>query len=234
MRITENLKAVKEKINNSSLKAGRDIQDIKLVAVTKTVGLPEIIEAVNAGVLILGENRVQEAKEKISNFIPNKSGQISNSKVEWHLIGSLQKNKTTAAVRLFDLIHSVDSISLAEEIDKQAQNTGKKQRVLIQVKLSGEAAKHGVLEKDLTALLAEVTKMKNIKLEGLMTIPPYFENPEMSRPYFMRLRGIRDKLSSTGCNLPELSMGMSNDFEVAIEEGATMVRIGTAIFGERK
>ena len=230
MRIRENLKAVKEIINNSSLKAGRNPQDIRLVAVTKTVGLPEIIEAVNAGVLILGENRVQEAKEKISNF----KLQISNSKVEWHLIGSLQKNKTRAAVQLFDLIHSVDSISLAEEINKEAQNTGKKQRVLIQVKLSGEAAKHGVLEKDLTALHAEVTKMKNIKLEGLMTIPPYFENPEMSRPYFMRLREIRDKLSSTAYNLPELSIGMSNDFEVAIEEGATMVRIGTAIFGERK
>jgi hypothetical protein len=230
MRIRENLKAVKEIINNSSLKAGRNPQDIKLVAVTKTVGLPEIIEAVKAGVLILGENRVQEAKEKISNF----KNQISNSKVEWHLIGSLQKNKTRTAVRLFDLIHSVDSISLAEEINKQAQNTGKKQRVLIQVKLSGEAAKHGVLEKDLTALLAEVTKMKNIKLEGLMTIPPYFENPEMSRPYFMRLREIRDTLSSAAYNLPELSIGMSNDFEVAIEEGATMVRIGTTIFGERK
>ena len=229
MRIRENLKAVKEIINNSSLKAGRNPQDIRLVAVTKTVGLPEIIEAVNAGVLILGENRVQEAKEKISNY----KLQISNSKVEWHLIGSLQKNKTRAAVQLFDLIHSVDSISLAEEINKEAQNTGKKQRVLIQVKLSGEAAKHGVLEKDLTALHAEVTKMKNIKLEGLMTIPPYFENPEMSRPYFMRLREIRDKLSSTAYNLPELSIGMSNDFEVAIEEGATMVRIGTAIFGER-
>jgi len=182
----------------------------------------------------LGENRVQEAKEKISNFIPTYSGQISNSKVEWHLLGSLQKNKTRTAVQLFDLIHSVDSISLAEEINKQAQNTGKKQRVLIQVKLSGEAAKHGVLEKDLTALHAEVTKMKNIKLEGLMTIPPYFENPEMSRPYFTRLREIRDKLSSTAYNLPELSIGMSNDFGVAIEEGATMVRIGTAIFGERK
>lgn len=229
MRIRENLKAVKETINNSSLKAGRNPQDIRLVAVTKTVGLPEIVEAVNAGVLILGENRVQEAKEKISNF----KNQISNSKVEWHLIGSLQKNKTRTAVQLFDLIHSVDSISLAEEINKQARNTGKKQRVLIQVKLSDEAAKHGVLEKDMTALHAEVTKMKNIKLEGLMTIPPYFENPEMSRPYFMRLREIRDKLSSTAYNLPELSMGMSNDFEVAIEEGATMVRIGTAIFGER-
>ena len=230
MRIRENLKAVKETINNSSLKAGRNPQDIRLVAVTKMVGLPEIIEAVKAGVLILGENRVQEAKEKISNY----KLQISNSKVEWHLIGSLQKNKTRTAVQLFDLIHSVDSISLAEEINKQAQNTGKKQRVLIQVKLSGEAAKHGVLEKDLTALHAEITKMKNIKLEGLMTIPPYFENPEMSRPYFTRLREIRDKLSSTAYNLPELSIGMSNDFGVAIEEGATMVRIGTAIFGERK
>lgn len=230
MRIRENLKAVKEIINNSSLKAGRNPQDIKLVAVTKTVGLPEIIEAVKVGVSILGENRVQEAKEKITNYKLH----ITNSKVEWHFIGSLQKNKARTAVQLFDLIHSVDSISLAEEINKQAQNTGKKQRVLIQVKLSGEAAKRGVLEKGLNELLEEVDKMSNLRLEGLMTIPPYFENPEMSRPYFVRLSEIRDKLSSTAYNLPELSMGMSNDFEVAIEEGATMVRIGTAIFGERK
>jgi hypothetical protein len=230
MRIRENLKAVKEIINNSSLKAGRNPQDIKLVAVTKTVGLPEIIEAVKAGVSILGENRVQEAKEKITNY----KLQITNSKVEWHFIGSLQKNKARTAVQLFDLIHSVDSISLAEEINKHAQNTGKKQRVLIQIKLSGEAAKRGVLEKGLIELLEEVDKMSNLRLEGLMTIPPYFENPEMSRPYFVRLSEIRDKLSSTAYNLHELSMGMSNDFEVAIEEGATMVRIGTAIFGERK
>jgi pyridoxal phosphate enzyme (YggS family) len=230
MRIAENLEAVKGKINRSSLKAGRDPQDIKLVAVTKTVGLPEIIEAANAGVLIFGENRVQEAKQKISNF----KCQAPDSMLEWHLIGSLQKNKTGNAVKLFDLIHSVDSISLAEGISRQAHGTGKEQHVLIQVKLSGEAAKRGVLEKDLMELLNEVNKMPNLKLEGLMTIPPFFDDPEMARPYFRRLREIRDSLSAKGYNVPELSMGMSNDFEVAIEEGATIVRIGTAIFGERR
>jgi len=172
---------------------------------------------------------VQEAKEKISNF----KRQMSNSKLQWHLIGSLQKNKSSNAVRLFDLIHSVDSISLAEGINRQAHGAGKEQHVLIQVKLSDEAAKHGVLEKDLMEFLNEVNKMSNLKLEGLMTIPPFFDDPEMTRPYFRRLREIRENLSAKGYNVPELSMGMSNDFEVAIEEGATIIRIGTAIFGER-
>jgi len=229
MRIAENLETVKGKINKSSLKAGRDPQAVKLVAVTKTVGLPEIIGAAHAGVVIFGENRVQEAKEKISNV----KRLVSNSKLQWHLIGSLQKNKTGNAVRLFDLIHSVDSISLAEGINRQALGAGKEQHVLIQVKLSNEAAKHGVLEKDLVELLKEVDKMSNLRLEGLMTIPPFFDDPELTRPYFRRLREIRETLSEKGYNVPELSMGMSNDFEVAIEEGATIVRIGTAIFGER-
>jgi len=229
MRIAENLETVKGKIDKSSLKAGRDPQAIRLVAVTKTVGLPEIIEAAHAGVLIFGENRVQEAKEKITNF----KRQMPNSKLQWHLIGNLQKNKSGNAVRLFDLIHSVDSISLAEGINRQAHGAGKEQHVLIQVKLSDEAAKHGVLEKDLVGLIDEVNKMSNLRLEGLMTIPPFFDDPEMTRPYFRRLREIRENLSSKGYSVPELSMGMSNDFEVAIEEGATIVRIGTAIFGER-
>ncbi|MBI5098746.1 MAG: YggS family pyridoxal phosphate-dependent enzyme [Nitrospirae bacterium] len=229
MRILQHLAAIQERINSAAAKAGRNPQDIKLVTVTKTIELQEIIKAVKAGVRILGESRVQEAQEKITNY----KLQITNSKVQWHLIGSLQKNKAKYAVQLFDLIHTIDSIELAEEVDKQARKNEKTQRILVQIKLSEEEAKHGVLEKDLMDLLDKISNMNNLKLEGLMTIPPLFEDPEFVRPYFMRLREIRDKLSAKGYNLPELSMGMSNDFEVAIEEGATMVRIGTAIFGER-
>lgn len=238
--ITANLKTVNEKVSRSAVKTGRDPQDIKLVAVTKTIDLPEIIEAVKAGVLILGENRVQEAEKKVKSYElrvtppapPLSKGGVKGG-VEWHLIGHLQKNKVKTAVRLFDLIHTIDSFDLADEVNKQAKNISKKQRVLLQVKLSDEATKHGALEKDMVKLLEAVSNMQNLKLEGLMTIPPFFDDPEQSRPYFRRLREIRDEASAKGLNLPGLSMGMSNDFEVAIEEGATMVRIGTAIFGER-
>ncbi len=230
MGTAEAVKAVRKRINNAALKAGRNPADIKLVAVTKNVELPQIIEAVKAGVTILGENRVQEAQKKILNF----KFQISNLRVEWHLIGSLQKNKAKYAVQLFDLIHTIDSIGLAEEVNKQAEKVGKIQRVLVQVKLSEEETKHGALEKDLIGLLENFFSMGNLKLEGLMTMPPFFESPEKTMPYFKRLREIKDKAEKREFHLPELSMGMSNDFEVAIEEGATMVRIGTAIFGERK
>lgn len=238
--ITANLKTVNEKIIRSAVKAGRDPQDVKLVAVTKTVALPDIIEAVNTGLLILGENKVQEAQKKVSSFKlqitppapPLIKGGIEGG-VEWHLIGHLQKNKTKTAVELFDLIHTIDSIELAYGVNKQAKKINKKQRVLIQVKLSDEATKHGVEEKDMMELFEAVSKMQNLKLEGLMTIPPYFADPEKARPYFRRLRELRDEAGKKGYNLPEMSMGMSNDFEAAIEEGATMVRIGTAIFGER-
>ena len=229
MRILQNLASIQERINSAAAKAGRNPQDIKLVTVTKTIELPEIIEAVKSGVKILGESRVQEAQEKISNF----KFQISNSRVEWHLIGSLQRNKAKYAVQLFDLIHTIDSIELAEEVDRQAGKKEKTQRILVQIKLSEEETKHGVLEKDLMELLDKVSNMKNLKLEGLMTIPLLLEDPELIRPYFRKLREIRDKLSSRGYNLPELSMGMSNDYEVAVEEGATLVRVGTAIFGTR-
>ena len=242
MGTAEAVKAVQKRINNAALKAGRNPADIKLVAVTKNVELPQIIEAVKAGVTILGENRVQEAQKKISNFIPNKSGQISNLRVEWHLIGSLQKNKAKYAVQLFDLIHTIDSIGLAEEVNKQAEKVGKIQRVLVQVKLSEEETKHGALEKDLIGLLEKIISMGNLKLEGLMTMPPYFENPEKTRPYFRQLRQLQDNINASRLStgqagithyaLRDLSMGMSNDFEVAIEEGATMVRIGTAIFAD--
>lgn len=229
MSIAEAFKAVQARINSSALKSGRSPDSIKLVAVTKTIALQRIIEAVNAGVTVFGENKVQEAKEKISNL----KSQIPNSPVEWHLIGNLQKNKAKTAVQLFDLIHSLDSSGLADELNKYSHRFNKRQRVLIQVKLSNEPTKHGVSEKDLISLLERVAGMENLRPEGLMTMPPFYEDPDKTRPYFKKLRYIAEKTTEKGFPLRELSMGMSNDFEVAIEEGATMVRIGTAIFGER-
>jgi len=229
MAIPENLAAVRERIRSSAVRAGRDPREIKLVAVTKTVGLPDIVEVINKGATILGESRVQEAQKKVESY----ELRVMSKKIEWHLIGYLQKNKAKYAVRLFDLIHTIDSVSLAEEIARQAAKAGKVQRVLVQVKLSGEEAKHGAAERDLMETLGKISAMKGLKLEGLMTMPPYFEDAGKARPYFRRLRELRDEGTRKGFDLPELSMGMSHDFEVAIEEGATMVRIGSAIFGER-
>ena len=229
MGIINALSKVHEKIDRAALKAGRLPDDIKLVAVSKTVGTDKIIEAVKAGVLVLGENRVQEATEKVQDI----GLQTKGKKIEWHLIGHLQKNKSKTAVQLFDLIHSLDSPELADILDKYCGQIGKKQRVLIQVKISDEATKHGVPEKDLMGLIEKVKNLDNLELEGLMTIPPFFSDPEKTRPYFSRLRQLEDAATSKGFVLPELSMGMSGDYEVAIEEGSTMVRVGTAIFGER-
>lgn len=218
-----------KRISHAAMRAGRNPEEIKLIAVTKNVNIDTIKEAIDSGLRIFGENRVQEAIKKVSVI----GCQASGSNIQWHLIGHLQKNKTKYAVQLFDLIHSVDSIELAEELNKQAEKIGKVQRILIQVKLSEEETKHGVLEKDLEPLLEKIKSLRHLKLEGLMTMPPYVEDVEKVRPYFRRLKEIRDRCQDLGFHLPELSMGMSNDFEVAIEEGATMVRIGTAIFGER-
>ena len=230
MGIAAAFKAVQERINNSAVKAGRNSDNIKLVAVTKTIELQRIIEAVKAGVLILGENRVQEAQKKVTSDELS----VMRNKIQWHLIGHLQKNKAKYSVQLFDLIHTIDSISLAKEVNNQAEKIDKKQRVLFQVKLSEEESKHGVSEEELIPLLKKIKGLGNLKLEGLMTMPPFFEDPEKTRPYFSRLRQLADKASKQGFSVNELSMGMSNDFEIAIEEGATMVRIGTAIFGERE
>jgi len=233
MEIAEALKKVRERIYSAALRSGRNPQEIKLVAVTKTVDVERIIEAINAGVTILGENRVQEAQKKVSS----NELRVTSSKIQWHLIGHLQRNKAKHAVRLFDLIHTIDSTSLAEEVNKEAEKTQKIQRVLVEVKLSEEETKHGVSEKDLISLLERIKGLNNLKLEGLMTMPPFFEEPEKVRQYFKRLRELRDninKLRVMSYELRELSMGMSHDFEIAIEEGATMVRIGTAIFGQRK
>ena len=233
-----NIKNIYRRISHAAMRVERDPCDVKLIAVTKTVDTERIKEAIDWGLRIFGESRVQEAKEKISDlksqlnppFPPFNKGGWGGLLIEWHLIGHLQKNKAKTAVQLFDLIHSIDSTELAEELNNYAEKAGKIQRVLIQVKLSEEETKHGIGEEDVMNLIDAVIKMKNLKLEGLMIMPPYFDNPEMARPYFRELRELRDNAKRLGYKLPELSMGMTNDFEIAIEEGATMVRIGTGIF----
>jgi len=227
MSIAGNLKTIMDRIASIAKSSGRDIPSVKLVVVTKTVGVDRIREAVDAGALIFGENRVQEAKEKIEKLGPIAS---------WHLIGHLQTNKAKYAVKLFYLIHSVDSLELAKEIDKQAAKIGRVQDVLIEVSISGEASKAGVASENAAALIKDAAKLKNISIKGLMTIPPFSDSPEDSRPYFKKLRELSESVAREnipGVSMKELSMGMSGDFEVAIEEGATMVRVGTAIFGKR-
>lgn len=227
--VFENIKEVCRIISRGAMKADRSPDEVQLIVVTKTVGAGAIREAVDSGMRLFGENRVQEAKKKIlSDEI-----RAMPEKLQWHLIGHLQKNKVKDAVQFFELIHSVDSIQLAEELDRQAEKIGKIQRILVQVKLSTEETKSGVTEKRLSELLKKIVQLKHLRLDGLMTIPPYYDDVKDVIPYFRRLRELRDEAEKEGFNLPELSMGMSHDYESAIEEGATMVRIGTAIFGER-
>lgn len=230
--ITDNLSQIYKRIYRTALRSDRDPKDITLVAVSKTFPLDIILEAVDAGIRFLGESRVQEAEEKIKRFsaIAEEKGYTN---VKWHLIGHLQSNKVQKAVRLFDLIHSVDSKDLLEKIDKEAEKIGKVQDFLIQVKLSDEMTKFGANEKEAIDIVEYAYKLSNVNLQGLMTLPPYFENPEDVRPYFKGLSEIRRKIQNLGYELKHLSMGMSHDFEVAIEEGATIIRVGTAIFGER-
>jgi len=228
MSIAHNFKTVMEKIAAAAKRAGRDLSTIKLIVVTKTVDPIRIRQATDAGAMILGENRVQEAKEKIALL-----GNIAS----WHLIGHLQKNKVKYAIKLFDMIHSVDHIDLAREIDRQAAKTGKVQDVLIEVSIAGEEAKAGVAIENVAELIREAAKLKHIAIKGLMTMPPFLDDSEKVRPYFRRLQELAVAIVEDGTPnvcMQELSMGMSGDFEVAIEEGATMVRVGTAIFGERK
>ena len=218
---------LRERIADACARAGRREDDVTLIAVTKGHGVAAIDEARAAGVRDFGENRVQEAAPKIAEL------RARGVSARWHLIGHLQRNKARDAVRLFDLIHSVDSEGLAEAVSKEAERAGKVQRVLIQVKLSPEETKTGVGEYELPSLLNFAAALPWLSIEGFMGMPPYSEHPEDTRPYFRRLREIRDGLRHAGLELRELSMGMSHDFEVAIEEGATLVRVGTSIFGER-
>ena len=234
--VRENLLRVMERIEQAARRAGRGPGEIKLVTVSKTVEAGRIREAIEAGVSILAENYVQEAQHKIEEIgrpvCTDRSGE--SRAVAWHFIGHLQSNKAKVAIRLFDMIHSVDSIPLAEELNRRAATAGQVMKVLLEVKLSEEATKFGTEEGEVFRLAGRIKDLSHLSLEGLMTMPPYFDSPEMSRPYFIRLRSLKERMVKEGIPLAELSMGMSGDFEVAIEEGATYVRIGTAIFGPRK
>ncbi|NOZ25306.1 MAG: YggS family pyridoxal phosphate-dependent enzyme [Nitrospirae bacterium] len=226
--IIESISSVYKRISHAAMRAGRDPSAVSLVAVTKTVAAASIREAVDAGVRLLGESRVQEARDKIAVL----AGELPDT-VSWHMIGRLQSNKAKLAVQLFDMIQSVDSLDLAERIDRYASEAGKVQRILVQVKLHGGETRTGVTPERLAALLEGIGRLNSVAVEGLMTIPPLLETAEDVRPYFRRLREIRDRAEAEGFRLPVLSMGMSGDFEVAVEEGSTMVRVGTAIFGRR-
>ncbi len=224
-QVRENFLRVMERIENSARRVGRDPNEVKLVAVSKTVEVARIKEAIEAGISILGENYVQEAQKKIEEI---------GRPVSWHFIGHLQSNKAKYAVRLFDVVHSIDTLKLAEELNRRAEQANRAMRVLIEVNLSGEATKFGTEEEKILSLAHGILSLNWLSLEGLMTMPPYFDNPERSRPYYIKLRELKEKMVKEGILIKELSMGMSNDFEVAIEEGATYVRVGTAIFGPRK
>jgi len=227
--LKQRLEQVRERIRKACESCGRDVDAVRLVAVSKTIAADTVREAIEAGVTILGENYVQEAREKFNA--------LAQYPVSWHFIGHLQSNKAKYAVRLFDLIHSVDSLKLARELDKQAKKVDKIQPILVQVNISGEDTKSGISADEAPGLVAEISKLENLSIKGLMTMPPYFYQPEKVKPFFAALRELRDRIKDQAppnLSLEELSMGMTGDFEVAIEEGATLVRIGTAIFGERK
>lgn len=223
------LDQIKERIRQAAEACGRDADSVRLVAVSKTVAPDIVREALEAGVTILGENYVQEAREKFKALV--------QYPVSWHFIGHLQSNKAKYAVRLFDLIHSVDSLKLAHELDKQAAKVDKIQQILVQVNISGEDTKSGISADETIELISAISLLKNLSIKGLMTMPPFFYQPEKVRPYFAALRNLRDQIKERcipNVSMQELSMGMTGDFEVAIQNGATLVRIGTAIFGERK
>jgi pyridoxal phosphate enzyme (YggS family) len=220
--LAQRLAEIRAQIAQAAERAGRDAREIKLVAVSKTHGAATVREAIAAGAQAFGENKVQEAEEKIA--------EIGRERAEWHLIGHLQSNKARKAVRLFDVIHSLDSLELAERLERICEEEGRARlAVFVQIDLGRERTKNGIEEKDVPALVEFLRGSKHLKFDGLMILPPFFEDSELARPFFRRLREIRDALCPAG----ELSMGMSHDFPVAIEEGATLIRVGTAIFGER-
>ena len=224
--IAENLVEVRERISRAIQKSGREPDSVRLITVSKQISVDRIEEARAAGAVVFGENKIQEAIPKIE--------QMGAEGIFWHFIGHLQKNKIKFLDERFDLIHSVDSFELAEKIAKHYHSENRVQRILLQVNVSGEAAKFGMEPKELEKQMAEFFQLQGIQVEGLMTIPPFDSDPENSRRHFSRLRELREQYEKqNGLPLNELSMGMSNDFEVAVEEGATLVRVGTAIFGPR-
>jgi PLP dependent protein len=228
MSVEDNIRHVRETMAKASRRSGRPAAAIRLMAVTKTVNDDLILAAIRTGVEIVGENYVQEAKRKIE-----KLGKAS----EWHLIGHLQTNKAKYAAHLFDMIHSVDRLELAAELDRRARAAGRVIPILIEVNVGCEKSKSGVPLDSAPDLVRHVAPLENLSIRGLMTMPPWFVDPEESRPYFRTLRELRDKIAGEAIprvEMRELSMGMTDDYAVAIEEGATIVRIGRGIFGERK
>jgi pyridoxal phosphate enzyme (YggS family) len=231
MSISENIARIQEQIATAARRAGRSEKDVLLMAVSKTFPVDAIIEAYIAGARIFGESKVQEFSGKAATL-------VELHHVEWHMIGHLQTNKSARAAELFSHVDSVDSLRLAQKLNSAAGQAGKKLGVLIEINVGGEAAKTGIAldSPHLDQILVSVHLLHNLEFRGLMTVPPWTENPEDARPFFRKLRELRDKISAKqlpGVRLDLLSMGMSHDFQVAIEEGSTCVRIGTAIFGDR-
>ncbi len=223
--VAENLECVQEKIAQAATKAGRAVGDIELVAITKTHDAEKVRSAYEAGQSLFGESRVQEARAKIPELPSN---------LRWHFVGHLQKNKIRHALPLFELIHSVDSLALAQDANRIAEEEGMHPRVLLEVNMAGEGSKFGFKPDTLRTEMEPLLALNRLSIEGLMTIPPLAPEGEASRRYFVKLRELRDALKKEfRVRLPHLSMGMTSDFAVAIEEGATLVRVGTAIFGER-
>jgi pyridoxal phosphate enzyme (YggS family) len=225
--IRDQVGMIRANIAAAALRSGRRPEDVRLMAVTKTVADHRIQEAVEAGVDIIGENYVQEARRKMEQ---------AGRSVAWHLIGHLQSNKAKHAVRLFEMIHSLDRVALAVELDKRSRMAGCVTRVLIEVNISGEETKRGIPIGEAMPLVREVSALEHLSVQGLMTMPPWFDDPEEARPFFAALRGLRDRIIAERMprvEMKELSMGMSQDYPVAVEEGATIVRIGRRIFGER-
>jgi len=226
MDLAENLKTVQKRIAEAASRAGRDPSSVTLLAVTKGQG-PEVVqEAARLGLTLFGENKVQEAKAKIP---------LCPGRLRWHMIGHLQSNKVRDALRLFEVIEGVDSLCLAQDINRRAEQAAKTIPILLEVNVVGEASKFGYPPDRLLSEFAEINRLPRLEVHGLMTIPPWSPVPEKVRPVFRRLRRLKDECEQIlGAPLPHLSMGMTGDFEVAIEEGSTIVRIGTALFGERR
>jgi PLP dependent protein len=223
--IAENLAILRQKIDETCKRSGRNPDEVKLIAVSKYFGIASIVEAKKCGLTDFGENRAQELTLKFEKL---------GNDVTWHFIGTLQKNKVKYVVNAAELIHSVDSLELVEEINNRSEKIGKIQKILIEVKTSDEETKSGLeTENEILSLVKRCSELKNIELNGLMTMAPLTEDANIIRKSFRDLRNLKDRINNKGYNLTELSMGMTSDFEIAIEEGATMIRIGSAIFGDR-
>ena len=225
--LADNLNIIRERISRAALRAGREPSAVRLVAVSKTHPVAMVDEAARNGQLLFGENYVQELMSKAAEVM---------APVDWHFIGHLQSNKVKQITGLVSMIHSVDRFSLAQEIDRQWGKLGRSCDILVQVNIAREKTKSGAAADELFSLVREIARLSHVRIRGLMTMPPFFDDPEGARPYFRELKRLADKVSAqgiAGVAIEELSMGMSGDFEVAIEEGATLVRVGSALFGER-